>query len=122
MDDSYSDLRRSVTQAAYYGLSPEEMGTWKRLIVCSKGPPDHKAFGGRSFWVALVEGTWYVATWCPSYFRLPNSDDLLSLIRDQLSDTAGTYHFSAEIKSRYGLVPLDDSEVERLLPDGRVEN
>jgi hypothetical protein len=122
MDDPYADLRPSLTQAGFYLPATEDMGTWKRLIVCSNGPPDYKAFGGRSFWVTLIEGIWYVATWCPSYFRLPNSDDLLSLIRDQLADTAGTYDFSAEIKSRYGLIPLDDSEVERILPDGRFEN
>ncbi len=122
MDDPYSDLRRSVTQAGYYMPATEDMGTWRRLIVCSKGPPDHKAFNGRSFWVTFINGIWYVATWGPYYYRLPNADQLLSVIRDHLSDSATMYDFSAEIKSRYGLVPLDDSEVERILPDDRPEN
>ncbi len=34
MDDPYSDLRRSVTQAGYYMPATEDMGTWRRLIVC----------------------------------------------------------------------------------------
>jgi hypothetical protein len=122
MDDPYSDLRRSVTQAGNYMPSTEDMGTWKRLIVFSQGPPDYKVFNGRSFWVTSIEGTWYVASWGPYYYRLPNSDDLLPLIRDQLSDTGTNYDFSAEIKQRYSLVPLAQSEVERILPDHRIEN
>lgn len=58
----------------------------------------------------------------PYYYRLPNSDDLLPVIRARLSDTGTMYDFSAEIKNRYGLVPLDESEVERILPDLRIEN
>jgi hypothetical protein len=62
MDDPYGDLRHSVTQAGYYMPSTEDMGTWQRLIVCSQGPPDYKRLNGRSVWVTLIEGTWYVAT------------------------------------------------------------
>jgi hypothetical protein len=122
MDDPYGDLRHSVTQAGYYMPSTEDMGTWQRLIVCSQGPPDYKRFNGRSFWVTLIDRSWYVATWGPYYYRLPNSDDLLPVIRDHLSETGTMYDFSAEIKNRYGLVPLDESEVERFLPDLRIEN
>jgi hypothetical protein len=120
MDDPYAELRQSLSQAGFYMPDTENMGLWQRLIVCSEGPPQFPRYNGRSFWVALIEGLWYVGSWGSYFYRLANAGDLLPLIHDFLSDTGTMGDFSSRIKTEYQLTPLDESETARILPDGRT--
>jgi hypothetical protein len=122
MDDPYVELRQSFTQAGFYMPSTENMGTWQRLIVCSQGPPEHPAFNGRSFWVAQVSEAWYVGAWGGYIYRVSDRSKLLPLTRDFLSDGGSMGDFSADVKQRYDLQPLDEAEIDRILPDDRLEN
>jgi hypothetical protein len=119
--DPYSEFRAALTQAGFYAPLTENMGTWQRIIPCSTGPPEHRCDNGRSFWVALVGGTWYVGAWGSYVYRLANPDDLLPMTRAFLTDTGTIGDFSDPIKTQFGLTLLDDDETMRILPDGRPD-
>jgi hypothetical protein len=70
MEDPYHQLRQTFAQAGFYMPTTEKMGSWQRLIVCSKGPPDDSGFNGRSFWVAEVAGEWFAGTWGSYFYRV----------------------------------------------------
>ena len=122
MEDPYLQLRQTFAQAGFYMPTTEKMGSWQRLIVCSKGPPDDSGFNGRSFWVAEVSGAWFVGTWGPFFYRIRDPGALVSLTRDFFADRSPMSDFSAEVKHRYGLTPLDEAETDQILPDERPEN
>jgi hypothetical protein len=122
MHDPYVELRQTFVRAGFYMPTTENMGSWQRLMVCSKGPPDYPRFNGRSFWVAEVSGAWFVGAWGGYIYRVNDPSNLLPLSQDFLTDHGSMSDFSAEVKSRHDLTLLDEAETARILPDERPKN
>ena len=114
-------FRAKLHGAGFYAPSTEDMGSWDRIIPCGEGPPKAKEYGGRSFWIACVDNTWYVGAWGSYVYRFPNANSLLPFTRAFLTATGSIDDFSSELKHEFGLSTLSDDEVERVLPDGRPE-
>jgi hypothetical protein len=121
MADTYDHFRAKLHDTGFYAPSTEDMGGWDRIIPCSEGPPETVGYGGRSFWIACVDNTWYIGTWGSFIYRFPNEDSLLPFTRAFLTATDRIDDFSPELKHEFSLSPLSDDEVERILPDGRPE-
>lgn len=117
MAETDDHFRAELRDAGFYAPNTEDMGSWDRFIVCSEGPPESQRYGGRSFWVACVDNTWYVRAWGSNIYRLANTDSPLPFAREFLTGTGRIDDFCLDLKQQFGLSLLSDDEVERILPD-----
>jgi len=122
VDDLYVELRRELRQAGFYAPSTECMGSWQRITACSQGPPDYIRYNGRSFWIACVEGMWYVGTWGSWVYRIRDFTSVVHLAHDFLSADGTIGDFSSELKAKYTLVPVGDAERKQKLADERKDD
>lgn len=84
-----------------------------RIVCASEGGT--WGMGGRSFWCAARQGRWFIATWTPRIYEIPNRDDVASVAIDVLTkNDARCYDIDGEIKARYGLVELGVEQFEAL--------
>ena len=121
MTDRYDQLRTELSDAGFFVPTTETMGRWDRIIPCSEGPPKSDHFGGRSFWIACVENTWYVGAWGSYVYRFPDADKLLPFAQAFLTASGSMGDFSPELRNQFGLLPLSGDESRRILPDERPE-
>ena len=68
---------------------------------------------GNSFWVTNVAGRWYVFTWVPVGYRVPDSVDMAELCRTCMAHgDSAMAKVPAEIANEFGLVELSEVEAE----------
>jgi hypothetical protein len=77
---------------------------------------------GNSFWVAQSAGQWYLFTWAPTGYRIPETVNVAAVCRACMTghETA-MGEVPREIGEQFGLIRLSDAEAEVLpmtiLPD-----
>ena len=113
--DSYA----SLTDALHpIGLIGQRMGPDQLVVSAQEGPvwPDR----GNSFWLSLRSGTWYLSTWAPMRYRIPDDQDVVSLCSACMDfGTSAMQRVPDEIAARFSLEQISDGEFERLFPDGQ---
>ena len=112
--DVYDVLTRAVTDAGFYTNGVEEHGTWHRTCVCSKKRSDG-ALTGNSFWVSRLPSGWFLGTWGPHLYRMPDESRLAELCISWLSrvPNATRADFDEQLKEEFGLVPVPDEVFDR---------
>ena len=107
--DVYDPLARAVAEAGFHTSGFEDRGTWHRTCVCSKRRPDG-GLTGNSFWVSRLPSGWYLGTWGPHLYRLPDESRLIELCVGWLSRAPdGTRpDFDVQLKAEFGLVPVSE--------------
>ena len=71
--------------------------------------------GGRSFWIATRQGRWFLATWTPRFYEIPNWAEVsLVAIEVLASNDSMCYDVDETIQERFGLVEVEDEELEQL--------
>ena len=112
--DVYDALAHAVTAAGFFTNGFEDHGTWHRTCVCSKQRPDG-ALTGNSFWVSRLGSGWYLGTWGPHLYRLPDESRLAELCVDWLARVPdGTRtDFDERLKREFGLVPETEETFDR---------
>lgn len=121
MNDQYHHFRVKLQDAGFYAPSSEDMGTWTRIIPCSEGPPEASRYGGRSFWIACVDNSWYIGTWGSHTYELADPGCLLDFTTAFLTAREHVSDISADLIREFGLSPVSDDVISRLLVDGRQE-
>jgi hypothetical protein len=76
-NDVCDALEAAVTAAGLFTTGFEDRGSWHRTCVASKRCPG--GVTGNSFWVSRLPSGWYLGTWGPRLFRLPDEDRLAEL-------------------------------------------
>jgi hypothetical protein len=72
---------------------------------------------GNSFWLSHTEGTWYLSTWLPVYYRIPPNQDVVSVcLACMAAGTSAMYRVPPEISARFELQEIDERQYERLFP------
>ena len=79
---------------------------------------------GNSFWLSHKQGTWFLSTWSPIGYRIPENQDILALCCACMSAgaTSAMYRVPHEIVTRFALRELGGEEYERLFPSHSDDN
>ena len=72
---------------------------------------------GNGFWLSHSEGTWYLSTWLPVCYRVPQGQDIVGLcLACMATGTSAMYRVTPEISARFALTEIDERQYERLFP------
>lgn len=113
MIDEYNSLKEAIEAAGYFTtFQPiEEPGD---RIVCASLRGEW-GLGGRSFWVAVRKSRWFIATWVPYIYEIPNTEDVPQLVLEVLTNNdSRCYDINAEIQERFGLLEVTDDQFDAL--------
>jgi hypothetical protein len=95
------------------GLSTSRSGLRRLVVSRQRGPvwPD----AGNSFWVCRLHSHWYVCTWAPRHYRVPETVSVLDIAEAFVDEgESAQSRVPAEMVSRFGLIETDDEEFDRL--------
>jgi hypothetical protein len=108
--ESYEQLASAL---ATIGLTGQMMRRDQLVVSSQEGPvwPNR----GNSFWMSKLDGVWYLSTWGPICYRVPQAEDLISLCSAcmQVGNSA-MWHVPDEIVGRFGLQEIGPAEFNRL--------
>ena len=109
--DSYTALTEALEKLGFVGqMQNEDM-----LIVSSQQGPVWPNRGS-SFWLSRKQGAWFLNTWLPAGYRVPQDQDLLELCSACMGGPSAMFRVPPEVIARFGLQELEDNEYERLFP------
>ena len=113
MIEAYKPLKDAVEAAGFFTTFQPINRPGDRIVCASEGGT--WGLGGRSFWCAVRQGRWFIATWTPHIYEIPDATDVAQLATDVLTnnDRLG-YDIDAEIKARFGLVEMADEQFDAL--------
>jgi hypothetical protein len=84
-----------------------------QLVVCSTIPNDPAS---NSFWVTQLEGSWYLSTWLPAVYRIPDEQDVCAVCAAVLlASPTAIYTVDDQSVEAFGLERLPDGPTEVLL-------
>jgi hypothetical protein len=99
---------KSAVEAAGYFTSFQPIDTPGDRLVCASEGGDW-GLGGCSFWVAIRNGRWFIATWTPHIYEIPIADDVSRLVIDVLANNhRRCYEIDRNIRERFGLTEVAD--------------
>ena len=107
--DSYETMAEALEEHALTG----QMQRKDQLVVsCQEGPvwPNR----GNSFWLSRKQGIWYLSTWLPAGYRVPEDKDILALCSSCMIGDSAMYRVPADVVGRFGLHELREEEYDRL--------
>lgn len=112
-NDTYDELAAAVTAAGFFTNGFEDHGTWHRTCVASKQCAG--GVTGNSFWVSRLPSGWYLGTWGPNLYRLPDASRLAELCVNWLTRVPHDLRadFDEHLKKEFGLVPVPEEVFHR---------
>jgi hypothetical protein len=108
MSDPYSELAAALEND---GIVCRFMRPSQFVVSSQVGNvwPDR----GNSFWVTHVAGRWYLFTWSPVGYRVPDSADITALCRTCMGfGESAMYSAPIEIVQQFGLDELSEEETD----------
>ena len=109
----YADLKNAVEAAGYFGDYEDRENFRDRLVLASV--KFENGYTGVLLWAATRGSHWYVATYLPRIYRIPEPERLADLAVAVLGGGRGTpYDFKPEIKSTFQLVELSEDDFDAL--------
>jgi len=111
--DVYEPLARAIAAAGFFTSGFEDHGTWHRTCVASKKTA--RGLTGNSFWVSKMPSGWYLGTWGPSLYRLPDEERLVELCVTWLSREPHETlpDFDVQLKNEFALREVPPEEFDR---------
>lgn len=110
--EDYAEIKQAVEAAGFYTtLHPDDNGgVWLVLVSdCTDG-----RLHGNSFRVSLKSGRWYLVTWWPAFYLVPDAADLIALCLECLRASDAPFpRLPRQIAIRYKLVEVSEEEYER---------
>ncbi len=74
---------------------------------------------GNSFWLTRAGGRWYLFTWAPRGYHIPDSADVAALCRTCMAFGTSTMgSVPPDISQRFSLVELSEAEAEAVIDEG----
>lgn len=111
--ESYTSLTSALNAI---GLTGQQVRPNQLVVSKQSGSawPDR----GNSFWLSLQSGTWYLSTWLPACYLIPDSQDVVAVCVACMDlGTSAMYRVPDEIAVRFGMERVSDEEFDRLFPD-----
>jgi hypothetical protein len=110
--DTYDSLQEAL---AAVGLTGQRRSEDQLIVSSQEGPvwPNR----GNSFWLSQKKEVWYLSTWLPAVYRIPESQDTVALCVGCMAvGTIAMYRVPPDLLAHFGLQEIDDEEYERLFP------
>ena len=102
------DIIKSAVEDAGFYTSHDVDG--RRLICASMKRAEGDGLTGNSFWIAERNGDWFLGTWGPRFYRIPEHQRVPELcvgwLRRRPQGTVGDV--DDYIRSEFGLIRLKD--------------
>jgi hypothetical protein len=111
--ESYASLSSALNAI---GLTGQQIHPDQLVVSAQRGPvwPNR----GNSFWLSLQSGTWYLSTWSPVCYRIPEDQDVVAVCLACAGfGTLTMYRVPEEITARFAMTQISDDEFDRLFPD-----
>jgi hypothetical protein len=106
----YVSLKNDVEAAGYFVVTPLDKGVDRVYLASIKFDNGHS---GVSFWVAQRKNEWFIATYSPRIYRLPDPKRVAELA--VLGGGGGTpYDFRPEIKATFQLAEVSEDDFDAL--------
>ena len=81
-----------------------------QLVLTDRG-------GTTSVWISLHNGQWFISTWTPACYPIPNDVNVVEVCEMFLqAKDRGFYVIPTEICDRFGLVRMTNEQFEQLSP------
>lgn len=117
--EQYIDLKRAIEAAGYFTTFMPINNVGDRMVCAShQYPKDHDRQGlhRTSFWVALRNDKWYLASWVPRIYCVGLAQRMPELCLRLLGrKNSGAYSdFDERIRSRYELTEISVEEFDLL--------
>ena len=113
MDNSLITYDNIIIGLNKLGIASYHQDT-NQLVVSSSLPISPKS--SNSLWVTFIKNTWYIVTWAPHAYSIPNKTDIVSLIYDCIKYSNVTiWDIPESIIHKYKLNHLTDSELVTIL-------
>ncbi len=110
--DPYEALAEELHHA---GLAAERTRADQLSVATQQDPTCSNR--KHSFWLSQSEGTWYLSTWLPVCYRVPQGQDLVSLCATCVqAGTSEKYRLRSEVLDRFKVQEIDAAQQERLFP------
>lgn len=108
MSDPYADLAAALaSDGIRCRLQAPDQLVFSRQVASVR--PDR----GNSFWVTHVGGHWYLFTWSPVGYRVPDSADIADVCRACMAfGDSAMYRVPSEIAESFGLIELSGEEAD----------
>ena len=71
----YKPIATAIEAAGFHTSFEKHSDGFERLVCVSHRDPDGRLYGN-SFWVSAKEGRWYLVTWLPHCYAVPQEVDL----------------------------------------------
>ena len=111
-EEDYTEIKKAVEQAGFFTtLHPNgDEGVWIVLVShCTDG-----RLHGNSFRVSLKAGHWYLVTWSPTFYLVPQGADLTALCLDCLRASRSPIPaVPPDFANRYQLLELSEDDYDR---------
>lgn len=113
-NDEYARLVLRLTQLGIY-TSRQPHGEFAERVVCATHGSDW-GIGGKSFWVTVRNGVWFIVSWAPHFYRVPERSDIVDVVEGALQLAVDQYYdVPTGVKAQYDLVEIEEEE---FYPDG----
>ena len=117
MIDDYIELQRTVESAGFFTTFQPIDKPGDRIVCASHEYPEgHERWGlhGNSFWVAKRGANWFIASWAPVIYRVPDARRVVVLcLRLLRREPAGAYgDFDEQVRRDFGLIAVSDEEFD----------
>ena len=118
MIEDYANLKQAVESAGFFTTFRPMENVGDRIVCAShQYPEEHGRRGlyGNSFWVAKRGADWFVASWGPVIYRVPDSGRVaeLSLCLFRREGGGAYGDFDAEVRREFALIPVSYEDFER---------
>lgn len=114
MIEDYAELKQTIEAAGFHTIFSLIEGSGDRMICVShrytSGPREGGLYGN-SFWVAKRGDEWFIVTWVPTIYRIPDHErlsELCLLLLRREPTRAGD--LDEETRKNFGLVLVSDEE------------
>lgn len=98
----YEALKDAVEAAGFFTTFQPIHRPGDRIVCASEGGT--WSVGGCSFWCAVRQGRWFIVTWAPRIYEIPNAEDVVRVAIDVLTNNdRRCYDINDEIKARFAL-------------------
>jgi hypothetical protein len=111
--EDYADLKAAVEAAGFFTTFQPIRRPGDRMVCASvrytRGPRKGD-LGGNSFWVAKRDGQWFLASWSPVIYRVPDPGRLADLCIQLLGGPPGHAcgDFEQGVRDEFGLILMRD--------------
>lgn len=111
----YADLKTTIEAAGFFTTFQPIRHPGDRMVCASHAytsGPREGSLGGNSFWVATRGGEWFIATWSPIIYRIPDPECLVNLCVRLLSRSPGRAYGDVDesVRTEFGLVEIQYEE------------